>query len=71
MNKKRCETCKFFDPLRFDGEDDDWGLCRRNAPQPSLAAFADWGESREGDPIAEWPVVATVSWCGEHRQAPR
>lgn len=53
----RCITCR-----HADLSDDEFALCRRYPPRPSLGIFHTEGV---------FPVVCPVSgWCGEHSPRP-
>jgi hypothetical protein len=60
MEKKLCETCRFYEYVGVDNCDGlESGLCHRYPPtRPPIAP-------ENGDDVNSYPVVFEHSWCGE------
>ena len=59
MNKKICETCKFFEPFAWASKR---GECRRHLPQVVV---------RANEKLYEFPEVGVECWCGDFRNERR
>lgn len=60
LEKKRCNTCIYYDPFT-----DDEGECRRYAPKPFISKVSD----EELEYCIIFPLVTwRTDWCGEHKE---
>ena len=56
-----CVNCAFF-----ESTSENFGECRRNAPQPNACAFVTKNESIGSIKTdVHWPKVYNSNWCGQ------
>lgn len=66
MRTADCSTCRFFDLGRtLDGDEQEYGLCRRQAPIPAMRSSITLPDSEDVNISALWPEVWEHDWCGE------
>ena len=57
--KESCANCIYYELFA----DDDFGLCRRNAPK-----WQDMSQTfYNGKDNANFPVIKSDKWCGEYK----
>ena len=57
-----CETCEHWQ-RHTEKDKENYGFCRRYAPQPTVTAAAPGLEFQ-----IIWPSTGKDDFCGEHRQ---
>jgi len=60
--QRQCRSCEFF---HSEGGKGDTGLCRCNAPFPSLRSSMI-SEKFYSDATITWPQVKADDWCGRY-----
>lgn len=63
--RRRCGDCEFYDD---EGQGEDAGQCRFNAPFPSLKS-AMMSEKFFSEASITWPTVEPTDWCGHFSPA--
>jgi len=53
MNKPKCKTCDYYEPIEDEGK----GFCKEDSPD-------NLGQSKST--VSRWPTVPEGEWCGKH-----
>jgi hypothetical protein len=63
--ERQCKNCQYYDE---EGQGQDQGQCRFNAPFPSLKS-AMMSEKFFSEASITWPTVQSADWCGHFSPA--